>query len=310
MKKLVLVFLFFASIFACYAEDVVTSKYIQLKLRIAPSTLEIMCKIHNDFETNVDVVLPIFWSHHNCFVICSLADVQRSLTQLGANRRIGPNTHPSTLSISTGASQLFNVSQKEIMPYREVIIGHFSLWKWVVRPWQVGPTRRLFESRSPVCIGFSDAEGNIISPVVGQHDSTLNIFLAFIFNKNQLHELGFLLLNGSDETITIEKPLTQASCIVATAPAIDYTKELHIAGQALERIAIQPGKVGEWRIPWSTIHDLIPADDLTAIKAAGGDLDLVWRVGAYQSDPLPLSLAPPAVENGAVGEDNQQEVGR
>lgn len=30
--------------------------------------------------------------------------------------------------------------------------------------------------------------------------------------------------------------------------------------------------------------------DLAAIKTGGGDLDLVWKVGNYESAPLPISL--------------------
>jgi hypothetical protein len=85
-----------------------------------------------------------------------------------------------------------------------------------------------------------------------------------------------------------------------TAPAIGYTNELFIAGQPSESIAIEAGKVGEWRIPWQTIHDLIPAAELATIKAAGGDLDLVWKVGNFQSGPLTISLAEP--ENNVLPE--------
>jgi hypothetical protein len=190
---------------------------------------------------------------------------------------------------------------------RNVVISAKSSRSWTVgnnerrNIWYQGETGRyisliwLLEGNLspslPIC--FLDVENNITPPVVDPSDPTAKPILAFVFNENQTNELGFVFLNGSNETVTVEKPLTQASRIVATAPAIEYTKELFIAGQPSENIAIEAGNVGEWRIPWQTIYDLIPAADLTAIKAAGGDLDLVWKAGEFQSDPLPISLAEP-----------------
>ena len=251
------------------------------------------------------VEIDLFQQRGNCLGIIKLSDLQRKPHWSSLNVRMISKSKPQMVLLYPYKCKKWTHN----IGLRYSSIGNgYEIHTWRVRVGEYPES--LFAQSQNVCLGFPDADGVIAKPVVGQNELIAHSFLAFIFHENQSHEIGFLLLNGSDEVVTIDKPLTQSSCIVATAPTIGYTNELHIVGQAPERISVDPGKVGEWRIPWSTIHDLIPADDLTAIKAAGGDLDLVWRVGAYQSDPLPLSLAPPAVENGAVGEDNQQEVGR
>lgn len=174
--------------------------------------------------------------------------------------------------------------------YYPMLIGRYQIFRWSVSPWRSNVKGA---SSQPVCFGVSDADGNIRSPVVDPRDPTASAKLAFVFNEDQPNELGFLFFNGSEEAVTIEKPLTEASRIVATSPASDYTRELFLADQATEMIEIEVGEVGEWRIPWPTIRELIHEADLTAIKEGGGDLDLVWKVGDFQSDLLPLSLSDP-----------------
>jgi len=144
-----------------------------------------------------------------------------------------------------------------------------------------------------VCLGYADADGNIAPPVVDPRDPTAKPILAFIFHEKQPHELGFLFLNGAGEDVAIGKPLTANSRIIASAPTIDYNRELVIPDATVEEAVVEPGKVGEWRLPWQTVYELIPPEDLEKIKVAGGDLDLVWKVGDYESDPLPISLAAP-----------------
>ncbi len=193
---------------------------------------------------------------------------------------------PNTTIVKEGQQAVWNVSLQQLVEFA----GGGN--------WMPGQTSRIQWKCAntlsrPLWISVPSPNGVISSQVHCRNNTTTKPIVAFVFNENKTNELGFLFLNGSNETVAVEKPLTQTSRIVATAPAIDYTKELFIPGQASESIAIEPGKVGEWRFPWQTIHDMIPEDDLAAIKAAGGDLDLVWKVGEYHSDPLPLSLAEP-----------------
>jgi len=181
------------------------------------------------------------------------------------------------------------------IPLYEFNTGAYVLLAWYISAYPVGVRAAQY-----ICLGLPDENGNMRSPVVNPSNANIEIYLGFIDIVGRLPDVSFLFLNGSNETVNVDKPLTQASRIVATAPTIGYTNELFIAGQPSESIAIEAGKVGEWRIPWQTIHDLIPAADLAAIKAAGGDLDLVWKVGDFESEPLPISLAEP--ENNAVPE--------
>jgi hypothetical protein len=194
-----------------------------------------------------------------------------------------------------------NISKREFVAQRDnLIVGHYVEAHWFYGLYS-NPLTFAFPkpngsiARPVVESGFGNRpvveSGKLISRPIGKSHG--QVVLAFVFNHNNTNELGFLFLNGSNETVNVEKPLTQASRIIATAPAIEYTKELFIAGQPSQNIAIEAGKVGEWRIPWKTIRDLIPEADLNAIKAAGGDLNLVWKVGNFQSDPLPISLAEP-----------------
>jgi hypothetical protein len=254
-----------------------------------------LCSVENRTQQEVAIVDSFFSGQFNAFSIFPM-DMPNGNNQrwilLAGRRRIGEQTLPRTVMIQPSGIAQWSIDRERVADHRHksYMFGRYNLWGWEVIPWQ----NNIKGSGSQlVCIGMSDPEGNIAPPVVDPRDPTAKPILAFVFNENQTNGVGFLFLNGSNETVNVEKPLTQASRIIATAPAIEYTKELYIAGQPSESIAIEAGKVGEWRIPWKTIRDLIPEADLNAIKAAGGDLDLVWKVGNFQSDPLPISLAEP-----------------
>jgi len=313
-KKLVMLIAFKLFALAIMGASI-NDSYVLMKLLVLPfeRSPKLLCRLENNNQNRAVPIITPSNNSYNGFTVYHLGKEGYSRISglfLGETFRAGVEFTPNLIVVEPFSSynavvELSTLTEDRIIC--EFLKGNYSLWQWQIIPWQ---SKIRGNVSNFVCVGLPNFNNIITLKAIDPTGFAVKLTLAFIFHENQPHEIGFLLLNGSDKTITIEKPLTQASCIVATAPAIDYTKELHIAGQALERIAIQPGKVGEWRIPWPTIHDLIPVNDLAAIKAAGGDLDLAWRVGAYQSDPLPLSLAPPAVENGAVGEDNQQEVGR
>ncbi len=146
------------------------------------------------------------------------------------------------------------------------------------------------ESTQTICLGATDADGNIRSPVVNPNNPNIEMYLGFVYHPWNKLEVCFLFLNGTDENITLAQPLDRTSHIHVSMPAIDYCHDLFIPGQEAEQVTIEAGKVGEWRLPWQTVIDLIPADELEQIKTAGGDIDMVWRVGEHQSMPLPISL--------------------
>ncbi len=254
---------------------------IALDLRLAPALndFKIVCRLKNESTESVNT-RAILYGANLLFRIQADDPERLELPIFRHSTRSYDN-----LVIPAGGSYTWRLVISDInhILFLGRLRGRYTLLRW--QPEQV--------STKYICLGFAKPGGIMDSPVVDPTDSMAKSILAFIFDENETRHLGFLFLNGSNETVTVEKPLTQASRIVATAPAIEYTKELFIAGQPSENIAIESGKVGEWRIPWQTIHDLIPAADLTAIKAAGGDLDLVWKVGDFQSDPLPISLAEP-----------------
>jgi hypothetical protein len=276
---------------------------LQVQWRVVPdsSKYAFSCVASNVSENAVELQgVTRFFEDSNSVGIGALDDPSRVMHGLGAiSSPVDDLYHMSVLN--AGESHIYYVLKEEFVAQGDdLIVGHY-----IEAYWFYG---RVYSN--PLAFGFSKPDGSIITPVVDSGarrpvvesgklvirpagNPPTQVVLAFIFNENQTNELGFLFLNGSNETVTVEKPLTQASRIVATSPAIEYTKELFIAGQPSENIAIESGKVGEWRIPWQTIRDLIPAADLAAIKEAGGDLDLVWKVGDFQSDPLPLSLSDP-----------------
>jgi len=258
-------------------------------------------------NTDSTVLIDDFNIRGNGYGIQYLKSVDREWLWSSLGEYLAPGSTHTIVTVLPKMTHRWEFLLSDDLFDHGLTVRGYELYVWKVRVISDNPQ---FFSSQTICLGFPDKDDQLILPVINLHGSLPQLYIAFIFRMQKLPELGFLLLNGSDEIVTIDKPLTRASCIVATAPTIGYTNELHIAGQAPERISVDPGKVGEWRIPWPTIHGLIPADDLTAIKAAGGDLDLVWRAGAYQSDPLPLSLAPPVTGEAAADGGGKREVGR
>lgn len=127
-------------------------------------------------------------------------------------------------------------------------------------------------------------------PIIAHADPAKPRFmLAFVLRDEAAPELGFLVANGTQKAV----PLSSNSVIVASAPAIKYTRKLALPKTPIEATAVASGKVAEWRLPWQTVLDLMPKEDLAKIEAAGGDLDLVWKVGEFESLILPLSLGRP-----------------
>jgi hypothetical protein len=259
---------------------------LKMNIRVTPICSEhlFICTAMNKGEEPIDIqYAKVFLANRNNIIASIYDDVERRHWVLGVLEDLLYPSPPLTIAGNSQESHL--VPQSFLDAEGSFLIGHYAIMSWMLDK-QMSPS---------IHVGFvsRDSKNKIASPVVDPSDPTAKPILAFIFNENQTNELGFLFLNGSNEAVTVEKPLTQASRIVATSPAIEYTKELFIAGQPSENIAIEAGKVGEWRIPWQTIRDLIPEADLAAIKEGGGDLDLVWKVGDFQSDPLPLSLSDP-----------------
>jgi hypothetical protein len=229
-------------------------------------------------------------------VISSLDDPRRTFHFDGISE---DTDWPSPLiEIKARGSFVNNISKREFVAQRDnLIVGHYVEAHWFYGLYS-----------NPLTFAFPKPDGSIALPVVESgfgnrpvvesgklisrpiEKSHGQVVLAFVFNHNNTNEIGFLFLNGSKETVTVEKPLTQASRIIASAPAIEYKRELFVAGQPSENIEIEAGKVGEWRIPWQKVYDLISESDLAKIIVAGGNLDLVWKFGEYESTPLPITL--------------------
>lgn len=127
-------------------------------------------------------------------------------------------------------------------------------------------------------------ESKIVLPLVAP-------ILAFAYTGDTTPELAFVLWNRTDAAINAANPLTPKSRIVASAPAINYTRELAMPGVDAKEMAIAPNTHSDWRLLWKTVLGLIPSDDLARIQAAGGDLDLTWKVGDWESPPLPVRLS-------------------
>ena len=149
----------------------------------------------------------------------------------------------------------------------------------------------------PIYVGFPDENGNIAPPVVDRplryHTRKHQIALAFIFHDDKPRELGFLVMNKLDEPFTAVEPLSARSRIIATAPAISYRRELFFPDKKIMEMSVPSGEVREWRLPWRSIMEMIPKEDIEKIIAAGGDLDLIWKLDDEESPILPMHIAPP-----------------
>lgn len=257
---------------------------LNVVMRVIPNHRSYVFKCAAINTGSQDVEIPVarkFMADGNSFAYIELDDESRRRSRIGVLTSFVEL--PAPLVIAGKAVYKKYVDKTGIFnPGGDIIIGRYVDLFWFIG--KIAPS---------VTVAFSDADGIIASPVVDPRNPDAKPILAFIFHDNRPYELGFLFLNGSRQDIGVEKPLTKESRIIVSSPAIGYTRELFIAASASERIVVEAGKVGEWRLPWQTVLNLIPKEDLERIKAAGGDLDLVWKVGEYQSDPLPLSLADP-----------------
>jgi hypothetical protein len=131
-----------------------------------------------------------------------------------------------------------------------------------------------------------NASGPLFPIIVRTTPAKPRFMLAFVLQDGTAPELGLLVVNG------MQRPLKLPAhrVIIASAPGVQYKRELVLPNTTSEATTVDSGKVAEWRLPWQTVLDLIPKEDLAKIEAAGGDLDLVWKVGEFESPILPLSL--------------------
>ena len=239
-----------------------------------PNSIGVILRVRNITKDSIIVADTLMGS--NVFRCIDLSNSQRRLEHLSL--AAAPNH--ATYNIMPDSQVHFGIEVDEIFqPF--LVSGIYTLLSW-----------RFYDVESSYfCVGIEDEMGNINPPIPKADSDSAEIYLGLIHRIENEPDMCFLFLNGSNETVTVAKPLTEASRIVATSPAIDYTRELFLADQEPEIIEIESGEVGEWRIPWPTIRGLISEADLAAIKEAGGDLDLVWKVGDFQSEPLPISVA-------------------
>ena len=286
------------------ARDNVNQMEMKLDMRVLTAKAQFFCRVQNKTERDIRIVESFFWSQFNEFSVVSLNDPKRIPIGLSLDLRINRETLAKLMIVQSGQMHQFRVASGDILRRRNMYAGSYACWQWSFTPWPPEMKTGYYNS-SPVCLAFPDPDGNIAPAVVDPRDTSAKPILAFIYHEKKPYELGFLFLNGTDADIVIEKPLTQASRIVASVPAIKYTRELVLPDAKIEKIAVEAGKVGEWRIPWQTLFELIPEEDVEKIKAAGGDLDLVWKVGEYESAPLPLSLSEP--ENNDEGDEDDDD---
>ena len=257
---------------------------VALDLRVWPIGDNIfICRAENKSDAPVRLQeARVLFNNSNSFAFRRLDDPYRVNNIMGSIRSF--REEPPPLIIMPKQPYIREVNNNEDLIWLKTALGdrYSSIY------WYLGS----FES-AIIHVAYNSPGAGVAPAVVASRDLTARPILAFIFSQKNNHEMGFIFLNGTGEDVAVVRPLTQASRIIATSPAIKYTRELIIPASAPERVVVEAGKVGEWRLPWQTVLNLIPKEDLERIKAAGGDLDLVWKVGEYRSDPLPISLADP-----------------
>ena len=207
--------------------------------------------------------------------------------------------------IEAGSAQEWIIGQPFAL-FATMREGRYGVWKWQGALVDPEPDLKMVPPPQ-ILLGLPGVDGSISAPAVRRGEKKAAPHLALVVHvmnwfeshrkREKLYEppreIAFLLLNGTDAAITTANPLTPQSAIIVRAPAINYRRELVLPNEAVTETSVAPGTHGEWRIPWQTVLDLIPAADLEKIKAAGGDLDLVWKTGEIESDPLPLTFLPP-----------------
>ena len=143
---------------------------------------------------------------------------------------------------------------------------------------------------TPFYLGFPDEQGNIKPPVVNSQKKEIETILAFIYDHtNNNLGLGFLLFNGGTNNIAINATLINDNRLIVTSPSIAYSNEIFTASATATNLVIEAGKVGEWRLPWSSVFTQLPPTDQALLREAG-DVDLVWKAGNFTSPVLPLNL--------------------
>lgn len=145
-----------------------------------------------------------------------------------------------------------------------------------------------------IWLAFPDANGHL-SRIKPFSDTlpAVNAILALSHTGEATSELAFVLWNRTDKEITAVNPFTAKSRVMAVSPKIGYKRDLEMPGVKAKEVTIAPQAHKDWRLPWREAESLIPAEDRAKIKAAGGELDLVWKVGEWESTPLPLLMIDP-----------------
>ena len=176
-----------------------------------------------------------------------------------------------------------------------------ALNRYMKLGWGLG----VFGASNQVHIAFTDAQGAIEPPVVdlrvNDRETAKDILaMAVIIRPGLLlprnhREIAFLVINSADHDIAALGGTPGGSVLIASSPSIQYRRELAIPDDGPHVFSVTPGDVGEWRLSLQTVLNLIPEDDMERIKAAGGDLDLIWKVGDLQSIALPLTLVVPEI---------------
>lgn len=134
-----------------------------------------------------------------------------------------------------------------------------------------------------------DPKSQMVGVLAGENALKPRLYIAPVVREGSSPELRLLIVNGTKLPMT----LADKGQIVARSPVPRYQREMPTTQVTGRDVTVEPGKVGEWRLPWKTVLGLFSKDEQTKIISAGGDLDLVWKAGDLDSPVLPVSLVLP-----------------
>lgn len=232
-----------------------------------------------------DVVAEIgsgFLSDANTLAYGRLDTPMRTDGPLGVNvNYVDP---PPPMTLAPGHSERASVSRAAVFGSQGTHpdIGCYLAVRWEVERW-ASPT---------IHVAVEDALGVVRPAVVDPEDTSVVPILACVFRRNAPQDIAFLLLNGTNADVPLPPPLVNESRLVVTASSINYSNEVFSVESAPELVQVEPGKTHVWRIPWTTVFARLPEADRAQLHAAK-DIDLIWKAGAFVSDPLPLTLPDP-----------------
>lgn len=245
----------------------------QRDVRLMPTSVgvKIMCRATNAAEE--PVIVYRLYVGANVFRFIDLKDIERQECWL----REPDGELPETV-IAPGGSMIWTMELGEVFDIYEER-GFYALLSWNFQ----------HVTSQYVCVGLVDETGGIEPPKLKAGSSAVETRVGFVHHPDSAPDICFLLLNGTNTTVTTTEPLVNDSRLVFTAPSINYSNELYVADVSATNVLIEAGNVAEWRMPWTNVYQRISSSDRALLKVAV-DVDLVWKCGTYVSGPLPVNL--------------------